>query len=148
MAGANVSIDLNGDNKIVDVLQDMLDRSMNLEPAFNQIGEYLIESHQARFELEITPDGDLWEPLSPETLKAKTPENRILQDSGTLRDKLSYEISATSLNFGTNMEYGATHQFGREADGIPQREWLGLSTGQWNDETEILDILGDFLLDE
>lgn len=148
MAGANVSIDLNGDNKIVNVLQDMLDRSINLEPAFNQIGEYLIESHQARFELEITPDGDLWDPLSPETLKAKTPENRILQDSGTLRDTLSYETSATSLNFGTNMEYGATHQFGREEDGIPQREWLGLSTGQWNDETEILDILGDFLLDD
>lgn len=41
------------------------------------------------------------------------------------------------------MEYAATHQFGREGDGIPARPFLGLAQFE---RVEILDILRDHLI--
>jgi len=45
---------------------------------------------------------------------------------------------------GSNLEYAATHQFGREADGIPARPFLGVALFE---KVEILDILREHLLD-
>lgn len=147
MAGARISVRANGTKKVKDVINRIHKQGQNLEPAFAEIGEYLIESHQERFNLEVSPNGELWEPLSPQTIKRKKGNDRILQDKGTLRDTLRYRIGSNELTFGTNLEYAATHQLGREADGIPQRKFLGLSTGLFNDEDEILDILVSHLED-
>mgnify|MGYP006165611373 CR=1 FL=1 len=111
--------------------------------ALSQIGEYLVEATQERFQLEVAPDGSLWEPLAPETIRRKNGDTRILRQSSTLIDTILYDVSDNMLLVGSNMEYAATHQFGREADGIPAREWLGLTTGPWNDEVAIMDILYD-----
>ena len=62
-------------------------------------------------------------------------------------DTLAYQVSNDHLEFGTNLEYSATHQFGRDADGIPARPFLGLSDGVWNDEVEIVEILQSHLAD-
>jgi phage virion morphogenesis protein len=146
MAGNFISVELTGEKRLIKVLDKFIKQGQSLEPAFAEIGEYLLESHQERFKLEVAPDGTPWEPLAPKTLRKKD-DDRILQQSGTMRDTLAYQISGDQLTFGTNMIYGATHQFGREADGIPARPFIGLATGQWNDEDEILDILKSHLLD-
>lgn len=144
MAGSNISIDASGANAIAEVIEQLVQQGQNLKPALAQIGEYMVEATQARFQLELAPDGSLWDPLAPETIRRKNGDTRILRQSSTLVDTILYDASDDTLLVGSNMEYAATHQFGREADGVPVREWLGLTTGPWDDETAILDILNDY----
>ena len=143
MAGSNISIDANGANAIADVITQLIQQGRNLKPALSQIGEYLVEATQDRFQLEVAPDGSIWDPLAPETIRRKNGDTRILRQSSTMVDTILYDASEDQLLVGSNMEYAATHQFGREDDGIPAREWLGLTTGPWNDEVAIMDILYD-----
>ena len=147
MAGSFITVRANGSAAIKKLLNNIIDAGNNLEPAFAEIGEYLIEATQERFKLEIGPNGEPWEPLAPETLARKKGEDRILQHSGTLRDQLNYQISGRTLTFGSNQEYAATHQFGREDDGIPARPFLGLTKSPWDDKDEIVEILQDHLKD-
>ncbi|WP_166838699.1 phage virion morphogenesis protein [Rheinheimera pleomorphica] len=143
MAGSNISIDAGGANAIADVITQLVQQGRNLKPALSQIGEYLVEATQDRFQLEVAPDGSLWDPLAPETTRRKNGDTRILRQSSTLVDTILYDVNDDQLLVGSNMEYAATHQFGREDDGIVAREWLGLTTGPWNDEVAIMDILYD-----
>jgi phage virion morphogenesis protein len=145
LAGVNLSAQLTGVSELVDTLNQLMNKTRNLQPALAQVGEYLLESHQARFQLEVAPDGTPWAPLAPQTLARKNGENRILQDQGTLRDTLSYDATAAELTFGSNLEYAATHQFGREEDGIESRPFIGITNGPWQDNVEILAILREHL---
>ncbi|WP_102798733.1 phage virion morphogenesis protein [Bowmanella denitrificans] len=145
MAGSFINVDLQGFDQVNRILQQLATASTNLKPAMQEIGEYLLESHQQRFELEVEPDGTPWEPLQPKTVKRKGGDDRILKQSNILKDTLHYQADANTLLFGTNLEYGATHQFGREGDGIVARPFLGLATGPWEDSDEILAILQDHL---
>jgi phage virion morphogenesis protein len=147
MAGSFIAVELIGEKPLLNLLNQYIKKGQSLEPALVDIGEYLIESHQERFKLEVAPDGSPWEPLAPRTI-AKKGNDRILQDQGTMRDLLTYQISGDQLSFGTNLIYAATHQFGREADGISPRPFIGLATGQWNDSDEIVTILQSHLQDE
>jgi len=142
MAGSFISVDVRGQKKISQALNRLLKQGSDLEPAFRDIGEYLLESTQQRFVDQQAPDGEPWEPLSPKTLAKKKRQDRILTETGTLADTLNYQIGANQLMLGSNMEYAATHQFGREADGIPARPFLGIAPFE---QVEILDILRDHL---
>lgn len=145
MAGSFIKVELTNEKPLINLLESYIKQGQSLEPALASIGEYLIESHQERFKLEVAPDGTPWEPLSPKTVKQKGGDDRILQDSETMRDQLAYQLGSDELSFGSNLEYAATHQFGREADGIDARPFIGLATGQWNDADEIILILKDHL---
>jgi phage virion morphogenesis protein len=142
MAGSFFVTDLRGQKTIVNALKQILRQGSELAPVFSDIGEFLIETHQQRFIDMQAPDGTPWEPLAPETLAKKQRPDRILTETGILADTLNYQISNNQLLFGTNMEYGATHQFGR--DEIPERPWLGLAPFE---RKEILLILRDHLED-
>jgi phage virion morphogenesis protein len=145
MAGSFIKVELTNEKPLINLLTSYIKQGQSLEPALAEIGEYLIESHQERFQLEVEPDGTPWEPLSPKTIKQKGGDDRILQSSDTMRDQLAYQLSGNELEFGSNLEYAATHQFGREADGIVARPFIGLATGQWSDVDEIVAILQDHL---
>ena len=147
MAGSFITVRAYGSGEVNRMLGRLIHAGQNLEPAFAEIGEYLIESTQERFKLEVAPNGELWAPLAPETLARKGGDDRILQQSGIMRDTLNYQIAGKTLTFGSNQEYAPTHQFGREDDGIPARPLIGLTTGPWNDADEIIAILQDHLLD-
>lgn len=142
MAGSFVSIDVRGQKQIAQALNRLLQQGGDLEPAFREIGEFMLETTQQRFDDMQAPDGEPWEPLSPTTLKNKKRTDKILTESGTLADTLNYQLGNNQLMFGSNMEYAATHQFGREADGIPARPFLGVAPFE---KTEILDILRSHL---
>ncbi|MEC8230216.1 MAG: phage virion morphogenesis protein [Pseudomonadota bacterium] len=147
MAGSFITVRAYGSGEINALLTRIARAGTDLEPAFEEIGDYLIRATEERFKLELAPNGEQWEPLAPETLARKAGEDRILQQSGILRDQLNYQITGKTLTFGSNQEYAATHQFGREEDGIPARPFLGLTTGPWRDEDEIVEILQGHLLD-
>lgn len=156
MAGAFIEIKDNSP-QVLDALQQLLRKTGNLEPAFRDIGEYLLRSHDVRWRAAIDPDGNPWAPLSAATLaKKRKNADKILVESGRLMNSLDYVASPDSLLFGTNSIYGAIHQFGAEQGAfgttsrgapipwgdIPAREFIGISG---EDEREILDIIHDYL---
>lgn len=110
---------------------------------FADIGEHLLNSHKARWSSEQAPDGTPWEPLDPEyQARKKKNAGRILLLDGRLKDLLDYQTSADELLFGTNLIYGATHQFGDPKRGIPASPFLGLSE---SDRQDVLEILNEYL---
>jgi len=141
MAGGFVSVDVIGGDTIAKALNRLINNVDDASPALRDIGEHLTESTQDRMDDEVDPSGNPWEPLSVNTIEQKSlssQSDKVLRGYGTLADTLNYQLSDNQLMFGSNMEYAATHQFGRESANIPAREFLGFSD---EDENEILDIL-------
>lgn len=142
MAGSFISVDVVGQKQIGQALNRLLKQGSDLEPALRDIGEYLLESTQQRFIDQQAPNAEPWDPLSPKTLAKKKRQDRVLTETGTLVDTLHYQLGVNQLTLGSNMEYAATHQFGRESDGIPARPFLGIAVFE---RVEILAILRDHL---
>lgn len=116
----------------------------DLAPAMKNIGEYLLLSTDDRFRNEVDPSGRKWEPNSPRTIAQKRAQgriNKVLQSTGRLRAGISYKAERDRVVVGTNVSYAAKHQLGQ---GVPQREFLGVSR---KDEQEIVIILDEFLAD-
>lgn len=140
MAGTKIEIDSNTDLVIAEV-QQILNRTQDLRPAWRDIGEYLLKSTDDRFDAQKSPDGTPWAPLS-EWYRETKPQNqdKILVLDGYLRGLNRYQVENNTFEFGTNRLYGAVHQFGakqgefgRSPRGnpipwgdIPARPWLGL----------------------
>jgi phage virion morphogenesis protein len=145
MAGGFVSVDVTGSSSIVNAFNRLIKNIDDTSPALRDIGEYLTESTQQRFEDMETPDGEKWEELAPGTIinKQKTGQSdKILRGYGPLSDLLSYQLGNDQLQFGSNMEYAASMHFGRDSGNIPAREFLGFSE---QDEDEILAIFHQYL---
>jgi phage virion morphogenesis protein len=142
MAGASITIEFN-DREVQQVLQRLVELTGNLEPVFADIGEHLTRSHDQRFGLQVSPDSEPWAALLP-SYQARKPKNqgKILTLDGNLRGTLHYDASADQLLFGTNLIYGATHQFGDPRRNIPERPFLGVSD---DDRDAILDIIREHI---
>lgn len=104
------------DSLLRQALRRLTQATTDLTPALKRIGEHLVGSIKGdRFESETAPDGTPWAPLKPATLKRKQRQKRILktlQERGSLRRSIIYQVSANQLQVGTNLEYAAIHQFG------------------------------------
>ncbi|OZS41961.1 phage virion morphogenesis protein [Photobacterium sanguinicancri] len=152
MVGVNYSIRLDGIEHIRERINELLTRGQNLEPAFQDIGEMLLLSHNERWAKQESPDGQPWQPLS-EGYKKRKKKNQslILVLNQHLGRELNYNAWRTGITFGTPYEYGAIHHFGGTSDmrpqnaAIPARPWLGVSD---EDTEQIYQILGDFLTAE
>ncbi|WP_304635532.1 phage virion morphogenesis protein [Pseudoalteromonas sp.] len=149
MAGARIDISTEGATAVSDVLTQLVKNLDNLSPALGNVGEHLMLTHRDHFDEQRSPDGDPWQSLSPEYAKRKKKnKDKVLRLNDILRDTLAYNIGSDSLEFGSNLEYAAIHQFGGISDmsprlaAIPARPFLGLST---EDEQEVIEILGGFL---
>jgi phage virion morphogenesis protein len=156
MAGASVKIKVD-DKQFRAKIEQLSRKSEDLTPALRDIGGHLERSHEDRFVKAVSPAGQPWAKLSPVTIsKKKNNIEKILQESGELRDSLHFSVYQNVLEFGTNKVYGATHQFGaRRGDlgvtkrgdpipwgDIPERPFIGLS----DDDIQAIDeILTDHL---
>ncbi|EJM77252.1 phage virion morphogenesis protein [Pseudomonas sp. GM60] len=155
MAGAMLDVTLDT-SQIGSALEELARRLGDLTTPFNDIGEYLHQSTDERFQRKVAPDGSPWAPLSAVTL-ARKKGTAILREKGTLQDTLRKQVTSTELAFGTDRPYGAVHQFGQKkgASGsskgrpipwgdIPARPYLGLSS---DDETEVVLTIHDYLME-
>lgn len=157
MAGSNITITLD-DEATVRQLGDLIVALDNPEPALRSIGEELQRTTQERFDpgQKRAPDGIPWARNSPVTIARKGRDNP-LYERGNLQNTIRYQLlGATGVEVGTNLVYGAAHQFGmvkgyagRTRRGapipwgnIPPRPFLGLGA---DDETEIVRILRIYL---
>ena len=142
MAGARTSITYDF-KELRGALDQLKERSADAEPAWRDIGEYLLNSHRERFLQQVDPESHPWKALNPEYKKRKKKNrDKVLILDGYLRDTLRYRPSSDQVELGTNRIYGATHQLGDEDRGIPARQFLGVSDG---DEVEMVSILEDYL---
>lgn len=143
MAGVNIRIDIN-EGEVLRVLGEIARRAADLTPAFQDIGEALLNSTKDRFAEQQAPDGTPWEALSPAYQERKKKnKDLILVLDGYLHDTIRYQASAEELRVGTDRIYGATQQFGDPRRNIPARPFLGLSE---DDQTMVLEVLREYLL--
>lgn len=156
---AGVSIKLQAQD-LERAIQTAVTNCHDMRPAWAQVGEYMLGSVESNFDAEGRPDR--WEPLKQKTLLAKAGGkrqatkrrggftaraqriiggNKILTASRRLRRSMTYEADSGGVSVGTNVEYAATHQFGRTSGRgapIPARPFLVI---QPEDEQEIGKIL-------
>ena len=142
MTGTTLSLDIDAATApLLELLTDLDQRATNLGPAWQEVGDYLRDVTDYRFQLHVGPDGQPWDALDPAYQRRKKKnQDRILVLDGYLAESFHHEITngGLGLDYGTNRIYAATHHFGREDDGIPARPVLGINA---EDQAEVLDIL-------
>ncbi len=89
-------------------LNDLFQRGQDMSPLMAQIGAYGEELTRHRFESQKGPDGKAWE----KSARAKAKGGQTLVDTARLRDSITWQSSASSAEWGTNVAYAAAHQFG------------------------------------
>ncbi len=143
MAGSFVVITHQGTEDAYSILTQLVETLGDLSEPLSDVGEYLLLSHRDRWDEQSSPDGTPWAPLSEKyQAKKQRHANEILRLNDDLRDTLNYQAEPLSLYFGTPLEYGAAHQFGRDDINLPARPYLGLSQ---QDADEVLSILSGYL---
>jgi len=129
------------DKDIQQAFNRLVDLGQDLEPVFDDIGQYLKQTHRYSWDNEQEPDGTPWEELLPETW-AKKKNPKMLRDSNDMLRDLITQSSSDALEFGLNTDYAVYHDFGTKH--MPARQLLGVSA---EDNEEILNIIADHIKD-
>jgi len=158
MSGAFIMIRVD-DQTAIAALAQLADKTENTLPIMDAIGAGLVASTQERFEREEAPDGSRW----PQSLRAQVEGGKTLRDEGILYASITHRAATGSVEVGTNLIYGAIHQFGgiirakaakalsfmigghwvsRSSVKIPARPFLGIDDG---DRAMIVDTVADAL---
>lgn len=126
MAGAGLHIDMTGIRDIekrLDALAGFDQRDL-----LEVIGSTVESQTRRRIADEKTsPDGEQWQDWSEDYAKTRHGGHSLLEGEGDLLDSVDYLVGSGEVEVGSNLIYFATHHFGDEDRGIPQREALGLS---------------------
>lgn len=142
MAGAGASLRLDYElelQRTIDAMREFARRGGDASPALAAIGEDMLRSTRQRFDDQVSPEGEPWEPLSERYRKRKPKrKDQILVLNTYLRDTIRYQADSDMLEIGTDRIYGASHQFGDEDRGIPERPFLGFSESDLDSATETL----------
>ncbi|MYE01471.1 MAG: phage virion morphogenesis protein [Alphaproteobacteria bacterium] len=105
MAGVRLELDAKG---AASALRDLVKRSRNPRPAFDQVGRILRQHVVERFEHEEGPNRQPWK----KSLRAKRQRGQTLTDTGRLRKSITWNRLPDGVEVGTNVVYAAIHQFG------------------------------------
>lgn len=123
MAEFNFSVD---DRNVMKALNRVEALGRSFRKPLERAGLYVLRETDKRFQAEKSPSGEKWERLADSTKKQRRKGKksrygeRILQDTGTLRNSLSskrhpnniFKIESHSVDVGTNVPYANIHQFG------------------------------------
>lgn len=156
MAGAKIIVH---DKEVLARLARM--KELPRRAMLREIGSYAVSSTIARFRAGEAPDGSKWQPLAYTTKLARIGGSKAFKkrggltaagrrrlgglkpliDRANLMRSITYAESGDRVSIGTNMIYGAIHQFGGDAGRgrrakIPARPYLGFS------RTDRLEIAG------
>lgn len=111
MAGVFTPFVAIDDRDLMRKLGTLEKRASGLSPVLNNIGLYKVEATQALFDKEQSPQGVKWAALS-KRYKEKKKGTKILTETRRLRDSIIHAVRNGNLKIGTNVIYGAAHQFG------------------------------------
>lgn len=103
----------------------------------DQLGQIVFEigalvEDQTRLRIsdeKVGPDGDAWATWSARYARTRKQHHSLLVDKGNpgLMDSIQNYTSGMEAVVGTNLIYGAIHQFGSADGTLPARPYLGLS---------------------
>jgi len=125
MAGTVIKVDVQ-ERPVVDALNRLLALGLSPRPVLRIIGEHLVASVERRFDTETAPDGKPWQPVSKQT-RARKKHPKILTETHRLRSSIVYRVaSRDTLEIGTNVVYGAIHQFGGTIQCAAFSSWRNL----------------------
>lgn len=163
-----LTIDINGEKQVIQVLESMRGRIENMLPAMKQIGSLVKNEALGNFKAQSAPDGTPWKPLSMATRIAramrlsggkgiknkngstKKASQRVISsaqallDTGILRASIQVQSAdKSSVTISSRLKYSAIHQFGGKAGRggrvtIPQRQYIGVNESM---KIDILDII-------
>ncbi len=122
MAGATFTLDLTALGAVTAGLARKM--GQDRQALMKTLGAMNVSQVMEKFKTSTGPDGKAWE--------ASDREGKILVDTARLRNSIGYEASSDTVLIGTNVEYGAIHQFGGKAGRghsvtLPARPYLGTS---------------------
>lgn len=111
MTGARIEIAFE-DAVLMGALGRAIATCANPEQLLDVVGAVVEEGVQRRFETATDPDGVPW----LESLRAREGESggKTLTDTGRLQGSITRAVTKDSVAVGTNVIYGAIHQFGGE----------------------------------
>lgn len=136
MAGASLTLELQGMKELQTILRRMERANMNFRAPLKLAGLFMMRSFYENFRNQGIPEiGIRWKKLSPWALSNRTRRkgrrttgsggrlrsDQILQDTGRLRMSLTrerstgqlYRMTDVELRLGTKVTYAGTHQFGK-----------------------------------
>lgn len=143
MAGAQIEIDTRQLRRAVKRLENLA--GFNRSELLDAIGAEVESQTRRRIDEEKTaPDGTPWEEWSDAYAKTRHAGQSLLMGESDLLDSIQFFNRGDSVEVGTNLIYGAIHQFGGAEVGmnIPARPYLGLSS---DNEADVLAVVEDFI---
>lgn len=143
-------------------IREAIRRLENMQPVYEDIGEYLVEAHRQRFAQGVDPDGRPWAPKSATTLERYkqlgygTLNKPLIGAGKRLSREIQKIVSRDAVIIGSSLIYSrvmqdgaAKGEFGTDRRGrpipwgrIPARVWLGLSA---ENETAIVETVEDHI---
>ncbi len=143
--------------EVLDALNRLNEATSHLQPVLDDIGQHIASEVDLNFSDTKDPYGQPWKPLSEATVsRRRNNSNKPLNDTGVLKNSITYHADNQGVVIGTNMEYAITHQLGASkgqyAPGIPwgnipARPFLPTAAKGLPDdwEDDILDIITSHL---
>ncbi|OIO58123.1 MAG: phage virion morphogenesis protein, partial [Proteobacteria bacterium CG1_02_64_396] len=142
MAGAFAQATPYGNQQVLRTLQRLIEFGGDPAAAWLDVGEVMLNRTLERYDQQVDPEGRPWLDLAESTLRRKPAGLPILVLDGFMRDSFSYTADGSGMALGTNKIQAATHQFGDDSRGIPERPFLGVND---EDEERIFEVFQDHL---
>ena len=147
MSGAYVSSDIKELEGLAAILKRSALSVSDRAALMKSLGNEIVEQSRSRIlETQEDPDGNKWQDYADSTLrglKAKGIEKvvSLLNREGYLHQSIDVQQSGQwSVLVGSAREYAGVHQWGYKPKNIPARPYLGLSSDDISDLTELAEI--------
>lgn len=115
MAGATLTVTLQGTDAIARALGRLRRVTADPTPTLRAIGAGLVETTQRRFESARDPEGRPWAPWSPAYAAVTTSRSILRSRRGNagLMGSITFDVpDRRTVRVGSNKIYAAVHQFG------------------------------------
>ena len=147
MSGAYVSSDIKELEGLAAILKRSALSVSDRAALMKSLGNEIVEQSRSRIlETQEDPDGNKWQDYADSTLrglKAKGLEKvvSLLNREGYLHQSIDVQQSGQwRVLVGSAREYAGVHQWGYKPKNIPARAYLGLSSDDISDLTELAEI--------
>lgn len=147
MSGAYVSSDIKELEGLAAILKRSALSVSDRAALMKSLGNEIVEQSRSRIlETQEAPEGNKWQDYADSTLrglKAKGLEKvvSLLNREGYLHQSIDVQQSGQwSVLVGSAREYAGVHQWGYKPKNIPARPYLGLSSDDISDLTELAEI--------
>ena len=152
MSGATVNIDISELQELSAILNHSALSSTDRMKLMKGLGTEIVEQSRSRIlETQEAPDGNKWQDYADSTLRGPTLKGlkakglekvvSLLNREGYLHQSIDVQQSGQwSVLVGSAREYAGVHQWGYKPKNIPARPYLGLSSDDISDLTELAEI--------